>query len=475
MEPNNFEKKIQQKMDGLKIPPSDSVWINVEKRIGKKHKDRKVIFIIFFVILFLFTGGYWLFNATKNNTQQQNHPLSNLLEKNKPASPAGKQTNDQDSSSDDSIDSSEPMPETTDTFQAVTPKTKAPLTIIQRKANKNLANEEQKDVSLKMTPVAEDKIAAASSSQNKELKREKNINNEKDNKLDENNQQEREAEIAETKSENIPDQIAAQNKSNADTLLKKVEEKLTAKKPSKDLQKPKWIFGVTFSGGISLLSNEFLNMDKNNSDYLSMPNSPGSGVGNSGSGSGSSVRLPAKTTNSSAFIGGVFVQKNISKKSKISLGINYKRFSTINKTGSKIDSALTAYNSVTYPTTYTNTYRNNFNYLELPVSLKFQLTSNNSLPVYWLAGINISQLINSNALQFKSDPGIYYEDNSLFNKTQWGFTTGFFATLFSRKKTPVNIGPYFYYNATRLANEGLYNKKHFHFIGIKAEILFNKK
>jgi hypothetical protein len=109
------------------------------------------------------------------------------------------------------------------------------------------------------------------------------------------------------------------------------------------------------------------------------------------------------------------------------------------------------------------------------VSLKFQLTKNNSLPVYWLAGINISQLIGSNALQFKNDPGVYYNDNSLFNKTQWGFSTGFFATLFSQKKTPVNIGPYFYYNATRLANEGLYDKKHFNFIGMSAEILFNKK
>ena len=196
-------------------------------------------------------------------------------------------------------------------------------------------------------------------------------------------------------------------------------------------------------------------------------------IGNSGSGLPS--RLPPKTINSTAFITGVFVEKDISKKSKISLGINYKYFSTINKTGNKIDSAQTAYNSVTYPTTYTNTYRNNFSYLELPVSLKFQLTNNNSLPVYWLAGINISRLINTNALQFKSNHGVYYRDNSLFNKTQLGFSTGFFATLFSHKKTPVNIGPYFYYNATRLANEGLYDKKHFNSIGISAEMLFNKK
>jgi hypothetical protein len=447
MEPNNFEEEIQQKMDELKIPPSDLVWTNIEKRIGKKHKDRKIIFIIFFLILFLFTGGYWLFNSIKNNTHRENHPLSNLLENKKPTLHAGAQANKYDSVH--SIVSSIRLPEKKDTFQAITPKTKTSSTNIQGKIGKSVVDKSQEEISLKRSFVTEE--PASASFQNKELKRETNING-----------QESQAKI-----EDISDQdIVAQNKNKEDTLLKKMEEKLTAKTSSKNLQKHKWILGVTLSGGKSLLSNELLNMNKNSSDFLS---TPGPGSGNSGNGAPS--RVPVKTINSTAVIAGIFIEKNISKKNKISLGINYKYFSTINKTGNKIDSAQIAYTSISY----TNTYRNNFNYLELPVSLKFQLTNNNSLPVYWLAECNISQLINSNALQFKNDPGVYYNDNSLFNKTQWGLSTGFFATFFSQKKNPVNIGPYFYYNATRLANEGLYDKKHFHFIGIRAEILFNKK
>jgi hypothetical protein len=231
-------------------------------------------------------------------------------------------------------------------------------------------------------------------------------------------------------------------------------------------QKGKWKFGITFSGGKSFLANGFLDINNSsNNNYLSAPN-----TGTAGS-STSPSPLPAKTLNSAAFIGGVFIQKNISEKSKISFGINYKYFSTVNKTGSKIDTAVTAYYSITYA----NSHRNNFNYLEFPVSLKFQLTNNKSLPVYWLGGINISQLISSNALQFKNSSGVYYNDNSLFNKMQLGFSTGFSATLFSKQKNPVNIGPYVYYSASKLANEGLYNRKHFSFIGISTEILFNKK
>lgn len=465
MEPNNFEKNIQRKMDELKIPPSDLVWTNIEKRIPKKHKDRKAIFIILFLILFLFTGGYWLFNTITNNNQQQNHPLNNLLEKNKPTSSAVLQSNNQDSSSDYSIVSSE-SPEKTDL--AVTPKKKTSLTFIQRKANRHVIDKKQKDI-FKVDLVSVDQ--ALPSFQNKELENGKDINNNKVDKFpEENKQQKKPGKIAESEIEKIPDQdIAAQYKNDADSLLKKTEEKLPAKTFSKDLKKHRWILGFKFSGGMSFISNDLLNINNRSADYLSIPNSPGPGSSNSGS--GSSARLPVKIINSSAFVTGVFIERNISQKSKISFGINYKYFSTKNKTGNKIDSAQTAFTS----TTYINTYRNNFNYLELPLSLKFQLTNNNSLPVYWLAGINISELINSNALQFKNDSGVYYNDNSLFNKTQLGFSTGFFVTLFSHKSTPVNIGPYFSYSATKMANKGFYDKKHFHFIGISAGILFNKK
>jgi adenylate kinase family enzyme len=57
MEQNNFEKNVQQKMDELKIAPSESVWTNVEKRIAKKDKDKKVIFILFFLIHQKITRG----------------------------------------------------------------------------------------------------------------------------------------------------------------------------------------------------------------------------------------------------------------------------------------------------------------------------------------------------------------------------------------------------------------------------------
>jgi len=86
----------------------------------------------------------------------------------------------------------------------------------------------------------------------------------------------------------------------------------------------------------------------------------------------------------------------------------------------------------------------------------------------------VSQLISSNALQYNQNSGWYYKDNTLFNKTQIGLNTALSASLFSRQKNSVLIGPYFYYSASSLANEGLYNKKHFVFTGLRAEIIFGK-
>ncbi|MEO6843615.1 MAG: hypothetical protein ABI184_00505, partial [Ginsengibacter sp.] len=99
MEQNNFEKNVQQKLEELKIPPSDAVWDNVEKKIGKKKRDRRLIFILFFLILFLLSGGYWLFHSTRNDSELQNHQISNVGEKdNDSILPDSKQTNNTDSS-----------------------------------------------------------------------------------------------------------------------------------------------------------------------------------------------------------------------------------------------------------------------------------------------------------------------------------------------------------------------------------------
>lgn len=476
MEPNNFEKNIQQKLDGLKIPPSESVWSNVEKKIGEKKRSRRIIFILFFLVLFLLSGGYWLFNSTKNNSQPQNNKVSNVLKKD------SKTTKREDSYLNKGIISSGDATQKGSSSNVSEEKSKSLSTIINNKKPVRIINKKLENKSAK--PAISDKNRIISLFQNEIRSNKKSIDIEnKNNTVNPDNLSEKNSVHANVKEKNtIPDSvIIARNKMNADTLLKNKEEKLIAKNDSpakkkvEDRQKRKWTFGITFSGGGSLIGKDQLGI--NNANYSSVQSTPGVGSGNN-----PPVYLPSKINSSAAFIGGIFIEKNISARNKISLGISYKYYSLLNEVGNRIDSVIT------YPSQYfasssgfyssTNnvkTYRNNFHYLEIPVSIKLQLGKSKTVPLYWQGGFNISQLISSNALQFTSNPGLYYNDNSLFNKTQFGLQTGFSATLFSNTKNPLSIGPYFIYNTSKLTNEGLYRGKHFSFIGIKTEILFGKK
>ncbi|MBK5272179.1 MAG: hypothetical protein JJE22_14310, partial [Bacteroidia bacterium] len=48
MPANEFEKKVQQRMEQLNLAPSDEVWLEVERRIRKEKKRRR--FIIWFFL-----------------------------------------------------------------------------------------------------------------------------------------------------------------------------------------------------------------------------------------------------------------------------------------------------------------------------------------------------------------------------------------------------------------------------------------
>src|SRR6478672_5620829 len=56
---NEFEKQVQQKMDELKLVPSEPVWQKVEMQIRKKKDRRRLIFWIPFLGLML-GAGLWI-------------------------------------------------------------------------------------------------------------------------------------------------------------------------------------------------------------------------------------------------------------------------------------------------------------------------------------------------------------------------------------------------------------------------------
>ncbi|MEP6596608.1 MAG: hypothetical protein ABJA71_11715, partial [Ginsengibacter sp.] len=287
-------------------------------------------------------------------------------------------------------------------------------------------------------------------------------------------------EVLKGKSKIISDQIYEINRSanniNTDSLIAKViidsankdKEAKTVMLVSKQAKKGEtyktkkaWKWGLNFAAGISGVPNKFLgSLDKSfaAADALYSSGRPQSNF----------APLPSKIKSSGGVIAGFYVEKNISKKKMITAGINYKLFSAINKVGEKNDSSqqYSLNNAV-------NNYHHYYHFIELPVSLKVQISSKN-IPLFWDAGVSISQLVSSNALQFNTNSIGYYHNNALFNKSQIGFNTGFSASLFANRNTSALIGPYIYYGTTKIAEEGLYKNQHFTFIGLRSQILFKK-
>lgn len=454
MEQNNFEKDIHRKLDELKIAPSDSVWTIVEKHIGKKDKKRRAIFILFFFLLFLFLGGFWFTKSEKNN-HKKDEPIARISKKD------SKATNSPDSSFKQSIVATNVSP------KPVTTSISTKKSII-----KNASIEKLAFVSKRKIHSVEIKMANSKPTNNGENYF---ASDDKDSLLTEQAgtiETKLQPEIESIQQENKQDSF--QDKSTSEKVKKEtvsVNDSLIKKHPKKT-QKHPWNFGITFSGGNSVIS-------KSNSQGPNVYSAPSSSPNNGGS--PSNFYNPSEIKNSTAFMVGIFIEKSISGANKVSLGISYQYLSLVNKVGNPFYPTTantqfsTSPNNLYSSTNVNSFYRNQFYFLEIPVSIDFRINKSKSVPLFWNAGINISELISANTLQFQSNPGIYYHDNSLFNKTQLGLHTGFSVMLFAKEKNSLRVGPYFYYSPTNIATKGLYSEKHFSSIGIQAKVLFRKK
>jgi hypothetical protein len=430
---NEFEKQVRQKMDELQIHPSETVWENVKVQITKPERKRWTI-ILLFVIAGIFLGGYWLWQPDykhKSISQLKNTGKNNqtIIE--------NKKMNE-----DNHVKVTKPNPNYNRGSKLIS----SSIVTYNRSSKKPLAkfNEDEKNEIVD----AKTEIINDTHSEIEPVFTESDKN---------------EIANANGKQDSLTSQpLTAEIKPKDETPgLSPTKHTISLK------QSHKWKLGVSVSAGVSGVADNFLGVGEDKSLADAYSSSPGTGGVNTGS---NGTAIPSKLQRAGGFIAGDFAEKYISKTKKFSVGINYKNYSTTNRVGEKNDT--TNYFRLNNSG---NKYHNSFNFIELPVSLKFQLWNGKKVPLFLHSGFVVSQLINSNSLQYNLTSQSYSNNNSLLNKTQIGFTTGLSASLFSKQKTTLLIGPDFYFGATSLARSGLYTKKHFSYIGLRSEIIFGKK
>ena len=446
MQENEFEKQVQQKMDELKLIPSGAVWQRIEPQI-KKEKRRRWLLIFLPVILIGFLyGGYLFVNRSNTPPEAKQGLTNNLIKKNNVI--------EKTKADFDSAKNNASLLENKNTIskiiitkgngkQKIKTQGKLKITIAQdidKSLTKDITNK-------KVFDTTQNIIENGSLSSN--IK---------------NPEQEKILPAGETK----PDTITILKEETAnditiDSIKNNAEKKNenVIDTPHKNMITPNkhlWSWGFSLSVGVSGMANNlFGSQDKNSaSAFLSSAFPAASG----------STATPSLIRSSIAFLTGVSVERKIHK-IIFTTGLNYKLFSTTNTTGTDSANYFRATSNI-------NTYHNFYHYIELPVGIKFQIVNSKKIKLNWNIGSSIAQLIGSNALQFNNITGLYFHDNSLFNKTQFGFNTGLDIALFSKQNRSLLIGPYFNYGISKIASQG-YNKHHFTFTGLRAQIIFRKK
>ncbi len=470
MQENEFEKKLQKKMEALQVQPTGEVWEKIKTQVAQKKRRRS--FAFFFLLMgllvagVLFSGQLNWFNKNKesvttgNNTAEKQKLTEQIVEadaaqsKTIAVNPLSNQ--DENDGSENSNIISEKQDEAkmngdnakkisvNSVATAVTAKDELKQPVrLKRKTKEGVKTkvvnaepvEEDGEKEMLVVQLPEDKMQELTASVRR-------TNDEK----------------PEVVKEPATNEIATVEKKEVQINTEPTQP-VKAKTAEEKSKKKKWGLAINVSGGISAAS--YNNTNKNVAFTADGLNSnPGTGVPTANA----NTYYPSAAKQGFAFTAGIQVYRRLSNTVKLTSGFQYQFYSTSQKTGSNINSQAFPVRTLSYGNG--NTFHNRYHYVSLPVGLSVALFNIGKKEVCADAGINFSRLLKTNALAFDTANGYYYNNKAMFNKNFVGLSASVAINLAGKNKPALYIGPQFYYNITPLTGEGMYANTHSRYIGI---------
>ena len=536
MSDHEFEKQVQRKMDELKLSPSNAVWTAVEQNIRQHNKRRRFGFWWPLAFVFLGVSGYVMYavqqpsegklplakskavkgngveenNSVKENTAQENTGTKNINE-----------TVPSDNTSTLQPSVNKPSNQSTVSGSDKNDNTVAQYTSPAKGSGKKPAHaaqtQQQQSGKQLVTPVAgaHETIAFADVDEY-----ETRLPDAVSAEMLKRNAAEQE--LAFTDPYNQLNKFGSINTNNV--ALAPLSKESGQKPPIQKQHGPKWQFGVMGSAGVSRLTQSNLfdfsgwigtgdksvenSVAEDLSKRASTMNAPNTQGGNS-----LTALPPAKKAapirQDLAWSAGVFAQRPLGKRVRLTVGLQYTYMSvhtTIGKLvnqsavvsqanasatvinryytsldalqqGNGFSSNYTQFNPGALPADSLKgsdyTYR--FHSIEIPVTVNWQINKGRVLPPFVLdAGISFGKLITTDALHYDGKKDIYYKDNSLFNKTQLNALMGFNVGLFQQSKTPVWVGPNLRYSLTGLLKKEVSSGQFLWSTGIQVKMMLKR-
>jgi hypothetical protein len=474
MQANEFEKNVQRTMDEFKLRTSDEVWQKVEERIQEKKKKRRILFFILLSFIGLALAGYGIYNFSKKRMTLGDESV------------AVKKLTDQKNNLNNATLI---LPEKSDASNKLEKKQEK---LVNRDQNRNRVVATKTKISKlnddlfiaeKKYPVKGGFVKMNKREPDKDLNSDsiivKNGNisagNESQFLTDEGNKKiVTDSVRKDVAINNFVDTASIKNSENNSN-----EEKAVVKKEkTKNQHSRKLQWGINVSAGSSVITEDRFSFKSSSAQADLSYNSPGSFP----SGGGLTPYPPSANQSVFAFKAGVVIRKEISRRSKLSAGLQYaylgdriKAATTQTQTGtqqSNSSSGLFSY----YRAIPQKTYTDRFHFIELPVTYSWRINRNTKHFLSLNVGTSMGYVFATNALTYDTSfGGIYFHNKSFFAKTHLNMISGISYHLAAAKKLEWSIGPQFSFDISKIIKSNSDKRKYFLFGGIDARIFFEKK
>lgn len=531
MSSNKFEKQVQKNLEELQFTPSEAVWQNVEKELRKEKKRRRWLLLPLLSLL-IAVGGYFVYNNSNNTTSsiEKNTPVSvpavpsvkeetTIAHKGETAATdkqyhntvSDKDKNDDKFTEKQTALNGSPLNGTKPVGPISNSKANQAISTVNYNNKQNIsatfADKKSKNISKKIKWVNSDQVASILPSDKnkkiieKETKADIGIEEvhktviANKNKADENASVtndvtpplEKEtvvkgADILTNLHDVVTKKDSTQPKDKIDTVTANVP--VVTKPGKQENKKNKWKWYGDVAVGVSNLNTSFapfgalgISQENKSADALPFVAS----------------RTPVQNTQPApsaskpgfSFKAGVTAERKISKRSSISIGLQYAYYSNFGVAGEipayvTFNSGVSNFNSsdnagLVYLSGPASRNRNEYHFLQMPVSFSTRIGNSRRLPWYWNTGVSINYLFASNALVYNNAEKQYIKNKNLFQYLQLGWHTGIEAEFFTKKKHPLRLGPQFNFNLSHLLRNSGGQNQRFTYVGIKASMLLNKK
>jgi hypothetical protein len=120
-------------------------------------------------------------------------------------------------------------------------------------------------------------------------------------------------------------------------------------------------------------------------------------------------------------------------------------------------------------------YINQFHFISIPAGLQTRLFTKNNFSADVNAGIDLMQLITTNALIYDTTLKLYYNKKSVFTAMQLSLYAGFQVNYELKNKLMLSAGPQFTQGFTPVGGSYNYSNKYFRMWALQVKYQLNKK